>query len=95
MNPLAWLQIGAGAVSGAILSALVIAPVSYLKGESAATAEAKTAALETTIELLKSREITNAEISHSDAADLCRHIGLLDNDINECMRRLAEANTKP
>lgn len=95
MNPLAWLQIGAGAIAGAVAASLVIAPLAYFKGERAATAEAKTAALETTIELLKSREITNAEISHSDAALLCRNLGLLDNEINECMRRMAEADAKP
>ena len=83
------LKIGAGIIIGA---ALIVAPA-YLKGKGAAEAEAKTAALEKTIEIIQSREITNAEITDSDAAALCAHFGLRDDDATECMRRVGQAHS--
>lgn len=52
-------------------------------------------ALVKTIETLKSREKTDVEISAGDAAALCEHFGLQDNDRAECLRRLAKASAKP
>lgn len=85
------IKIGAGAILGA---ALISGPV-YLYGKSAGKAEAATAALEKTVEALQSREKTNVEISSSDAAALCAHFGLQDDEQRECMRRVAEAQTQP
>lgn len=93
MNPLSTITLIIGAISGAIMSAALIAPIAYTKGESAAIANAKAAALETTIELLTGRELTNAEISASDAAALCAHLGLQDSDRDECVRRVAETDS--
>ena len=85
------LTLGAGAVLGA---ALAIAPA-YFLGKRAGNSEAATAALEKTIELIHSRDVTNAEISAADAAELCRHFGLSDDDTEQCVRGLAEASTQP
>ena len=81
------LKMGAAAIAVSVL----IYPVAHKIGKSAGEREAKTAALETTIELLKSRELTNAEITGSDAVALCAHYGLQDDDTAECLRRVAAA----
>lgn len=83
------LKIGAGVALGA---ALAIGPA-YLYGHSRGEASARTTALEKTVEILQERELTNAQISASDAATLCTHFGLQDSDRDECVRRLAEADT--
>ena len=67
----------------------------YFLGKRAGTSEAATAALEKTIELIHARDVTNAEISSADAAELCRHFGLSDDDAEQCVRRLAEATAEP
>lgn len=85
------IRIGAGAVLGAAL----IAGPAYLYGHARGEASARAGALEKTVEILRERELTNAEISAADAAHLCAHFGLQDGDRDECMRRLAEADAKP
>ncbi len=82
------LKIGAGVILGA---ALAYTPA-YFQGKSAGRSEASLAALEKTVEVIQSRELTNAEITASDAASLCAHFGLQDDDRRECVRRLAETN---
>jgi hypothetical protein len=81
------LKIGAGAVLGA---ALIVGPA-YLYGKNAGKAEAAVAALEHSVKALRERSATDDEISRSDLAGLCRHLGLLPDDERECLRRLAEA----
>lgn len=83
------LKIGAGAVLGAVL----IAGPAYFYGHARGAVSAHTDALEKTVEIFQERELTNAEISRADAAHLCAHIGLQDGDRDECVRRLAEADT--
>lgn len=85
------LKIGAGAILGA---ALFAAPA-YLYGVRAGKTAAATAALEKTVELIQSRERTNAEISSADAASLCAHFELPDAERLECVRRVAEASAQP
>lgn len=85
------IKIGGGVIIGASLMAVP----AYMKGKSAAEAEVKTVALEKTLEIIKSREVTNAEITGSDAAALCAHFGLRDNDAAECVRRVEQAVSKP
>lgn len=48
-------------------------------------------ALQKTIEVIQSREKTNVEISVGDAAALCRHLLVSENDVRECVRGMAEA----
>lgn len=82
------IKIGAGAILGA---ALISGPI-YLYGNSAGKTEAATAALQKSIEIMRERSATDDEISRSDLAGLCRHLGLLEDDERECVRRLAEAH---
>ena len=78
----------------AILGAMVAyGPVYYL-GKTAGRNEAAMSALENTVAVLKSRELTNAEITRSDAAVLCADFGLPDSERLECVRRLAEAGNQ-
>lgn len=92
IGPLDALKLAGSFAIGALVASGLVAPAAYLKGEHAATAAAKTAALEKTVEILHERELTNAEISHADAADLCAHLGLQDGERDECMRRVADAS---
>lgn len=78
-------------VGAAILGAALIAGPVYLYGKSAGKTEAAVAALETSVKALRERSATDDEISRSDLAGLCRHLGLSDEDQRECVRRLAEA----
>lgn len=47
-------------------------------------------ALQKTIQVIQSREKTNVEISAGDAASLCRHLLVSEDDIRECVLRLGE-----
>jgi len=85
------LKIGAGAILGAVL----FAGPSYLYGVREGKTAAATAALEKTVELIQSRERTNAEISSADAASLCAHFELPDTERLECVRWVAAASTEP
>lgn len=85
------IKIGGGVIIGASLMAVP----AYMKGKSVAETEVKTEALEKTLEIIKSREVTNAEITGSDASALCAHFGLRDNDAAECVRRVEQAVSKP
>lgn len=82
------LKIGAGFIVGAALASTP----AYLHGKSAGKRETSIAALEKTVEVIQSREITNAEITDSDAASLCSHFELQDDERRECVRRLAAAS---
>lgn len=82
------LKIGAGAVLGA---GLILGPA-YFYGKSAGKTEAATAALQKSMEVMRERSATDDEISRSDIAGLCRHLGLFDDDERECVRRLEETD---
>lgn len=52
-------------------------------------------ALQKTIEIIKSREKTNVEISAGDAASLCRHLLVSKDDIDKCVLGLAASQSIP
>ena len=76
----------------ALLGAALVTPIAHHLGKREGRQLAATEALVKTVEILQSREKTNAEISSGDAAALCDHFGLQPDDRRECLRRLAEAN---
>ena len=82
------IKIGAGAILGA---ALISGPA-YLYGVSAGKTAAATEALKKSVEIMRERSATDDEISHSDLAGLCAHLGLLEDDQRECVRRLEAAD---
>ncbi len=79
----------------ALLAAILVAPVAHYVGQRAGRQEAAAEALEKSLELIQSREQTNAEISSADAAALCAHFELPDAERLECVRRVAAAVSKP
>ena len=85
------IKIGAGAILGA---GMMVGPI-YLYGKSAGKTEAAAAALQKSIEIMRERSATDDEISRADLAGLCRHLGLLEDDQRECVRRLEAADHEP
>ena len=83
-----WIIGALGAVVGA---ALIAFPV-YLSGISHGRKLERTAALELSVKAENSRRKVDAEVSSRPAADLCRSLGLRLDAINECMRRIQQAN---
>nr|CAD6598854.1 hypothetical protein RFYW14_00620 [Pseudorhizobium flavum] len=81
---LAAAVVAAGVVSGAVFY-----------GKSVGRQETAVEALERSVEVLRERNQTDDEVSASDAADLCRSMGLLEQDRLECVRRLVEADPQP
>ena len=79
----------------AVLGAVLAFTPAYFLGKRAGSSEAATAALEKTIELIHARDVTNAEISSADAAELCAHFGLSNDDTEQCVRRVAAAAAEP
>ena len=63
-------------------------------GRSVAAANAKIEAAVETSRILKKRGVLDDEVPTRDAAALCRSYGLSDDQISECMRRVAEADTE-
>lgn len=88
-GPLDALKLTAGAALGAALMAVP----AYLKGKSVAEAETRTAALEKTLEIIKSRDAVDAQVSVSGAAGLCGLLGVRPEDLAECVRRVEKADT--
>lgn len=86
-----YLKFGAGATVGALLT---VYPA-ILVGKHEGRQQAATAALAQSVELLRKRNDINGEVSAADASALCNAMGLSDEDQQECMRRVAEAQTKP
>jgi hypothetical protein len=86
----AWLRIGAALV----VAATALACGSYHLGHQEGRQQAAAEALIKTVELFQTREKTNADITASDAFELCAHFGLSADDQRQCVRRLAEADTK-
>ena len=83
-----WIVGGLGAVLGA---ALVAFPL-YTAGISHGKKLERAAALELSVKADNSRRKVDAEVSSRPAADLCRSLGLRLDAINECMRRIQQAN---
>lgn len=81
------------------MAVAVAAPLAFVfgnyLGKHEARQEAATAVLEKTVELIQSRERTNAEISSADAASLCAHFELPDAERLECVRRVEQAFSEP
>ncbi|WP_175386182.1 hypothetical protein [Rhizobium sp. 9140] len=85
-----WLKLGVGATVGAAL----ISGLAYLYGKSAGRQQAAVVALENSVVILRKRNEIDAEISRSDASELCRSLFLPDTEEHrECVRRVAEADT--
>lgn len=85
-----YLNLGVGGVLGALV---VTVPV-YLYGKAEGRRQVAIEALEVTVEVLTKRREINNEINSADASDLCSYLGLSDSDVEECVRRLREVNTK-
>ena len=83
-----WIIGALGAVVGA---ALIAFPV-YQYGSAHGRQLERAAALELSIKADNSRRKVDAEVSSRPAADLCRSLGLRLDAINECMRRIQQAN---
>jgi hypothetical protein len=86
-----WVKIGAGVALGALVAA---GPV-YLYGTAKGRQQAAVAALEVSVKVLRERNEIDGEVSSSDAAALCRDLGLLADDEAECVRRIREAAAEP
>jgi len=85
-----YLNLGVGGVLGALV---VTVPV-YLYGKAEGRRQVAIEALEVTVEVLTKRREINNEINSADASDLCSYLGLSNSDVEECVRRLREVNTK-
>lgn len=85
------IKLPAAMILGAALS---FYPVRWL-GQSEGKQMAATAALSKSVQVLRERNTINDEVSVSDAAALCRDLGLSADDTAECVRRLDPVNTKP
>lgn len=66
-----WLKLGTGAVVGAMLCY----PVANYLGERQGRQEAAQAALETSIDILRERKLTDDQIQGMSDADLCAALG--------------------
>jgi len=88
---LKWLPLAGGAVLGALVAA---GPV-YLYGAAQGRQQAAVKALETSVKILRERNDIDDQVSHADAAALCRDLGMLADDEAECVRRVREAAAEP
>ena len=77
---------------GAVLGAALVAFPLYTAGISHGKKLERAAALELSIKADNSRRKVDAEVSSRPAADLCRSLGLRLDAIDECMRRIQQAN---
>ena len=78
----------------ALLGAALVTPIAHHLGKREGRQLAATAALEQSVKILRERSATDDEISRSDLAGLCRHLGLFEDDERECVRRLAETHNE-
>lgn len=83
-----WVKLPAAMIIG---GALVFYPAKWM-GKAEGRQAAATASLEKSVEILRARNVINEEVSASDASGLCRSLGLPDEQITECMRRVVDAN---
>jgi hypothetical protein len=77
-----------------IAAAAALSCSAYLLGRQEGRQLGAAEALIKTVELFQTREKTNADITASDAFELCAHFGLSADDQRQCVRRLAEADAK-
>lgn len=82
------LNLAAGAVVGA---ALMTMPA-CMYGQHIQRQAAAVESLTKSVEVLRSRNAIDEEVSASDAAALCRSYGLSGDDLAECMRRVVDAD---
>lgn len=92
---IAFLLSPIGRTLGAAVIAIGAVSGVYLYGKSVGRQNAAVEALEKSVEVLRERNEINDEVSSSDAAALCAHYGLPDDEQRECVRRLGEASAKP
>ncbi|MBK3745861.1 hypothetical protein G3A39_42660 [Paraburkholderia aspalathi] len=67
----------------------------YLTGKQDGRQRASITVLETSVKTLREKGQINAQVSISDAADLCSDYGLPVDEQTECVRRVREASAKP
>lgn len=79
-------------VAIAIGAAMMYHPAKWL-GASQQAAKQETAALRETVEVLRERNMVDAQIPSLTDDSLCRLMGLSAKDTAECMRRMAQADT--
>lgn len=85
------IKLPAAMVLGA---AIAFYPAKWI-GQSEARQAAATAALKTSVTVLRERNAINDQVTASDAGALCAALGLSDDETTECMRRMAEAPAEP
>ncbi|WP_189492436.1 hypothetical protein [Limoniibacter endophyticus] len=81
--------------AGASVVGLLAVVGSYHLGKVEGRRNAATSALETSVQVLRERGKIDAQVNASDAGALCDDLGLLSDELSECMRRLAEAQPEP
>lgn len=70
-----WIKFGVPVVVGALVGGAIFYQVGHWRGDSAGRAAERSAALERSIELIKERNSTDAEISKMDDRQLCAALG--------------------
>jgi hypothetical protein len=70
-----WLQIGTGAVAGAIIAGAVAYGVGHWRGVDEGRALERAAALQRSMDLIKERNETNAKVNDLDDPGLCAALG--------------------
>jgi len=85
------IKLPAAIVLGA---AIAFYPAKWI-GQSEARQAAATAALQTSVTVLRERNAINDQVTASDAGALCAALGLSDDETTECMRRMAETTGEP
>lgn len=75
-------------------AALAFYPAKWI-GQSEGKQMAATAALATSVQVLRERNTINDEVSASDAAALCGALGLSGDEAAECVRRMGEVEPEP
>lgn len=75
MISLGWIEIGVGAVVGAILTGLIAIPIAHHIGVTDGRGMEQAAARTRALELIQKRSEDNAEITTLDAAGLCAELG--------------------
>lgn len=86
-----WVKLPAAMVVG---GGLVFYPAKWV-GQSEGKQMAATAALTTSVQVLRERNTIDDEVSASDAAALCSALGLSGDEAAECVRRMGEAEPEP
>lgn len=83
-----WVKLPVAACTGA---ALMFYPARWY-GASQEKSSQETQALTKTVQVLRERNIVDAQVSNSSSTDVCRFMGLSAHDTAECVRRMEEAD---